>query len=149
MQRRRVAGLSAVTGILQASDPRIGMRILDNLAARDQTLADRLAPGRLEFRDLAALEDAALRTILNAADLELAILALTGASAEFVERVLVQLPPAEAGTVRRRLAHPGPTRLSDVEEARRRIAVLARRLLIEGRIQPPPDLQKPLAGIGA
>ena len=32
MQRRRVAGLAAVAGILQAADGRTGMEILDNLA---------------------------------------------------------------------------------------------------------------------
>ena len=149
MQRRRVAGLSAVTGILQASDPQVSMQILDNLAARDQALADRLAPGRFEFDDLHALDDASLQAIAGAAGAELVTLALTGAEAELVERVLGQLPPADARSVRRRLEHVGPTRLSDVEEARRRIAALARRLLLEGRIQPPHDLRKPLAGIGA
>ena len=149
MQRRRVAGLSAVTGILEASDPQVSMRIFDNLADRDQALADRLAPGRFEFHDLHALDDVSLQAIAGAAGTELMTLALTGAEAEFVERVLGQFPAAEARTVRRQLAHLGPTRLSDVEEARRRIAALAQRLLLKGRIQPPRDLRKPLAGIGA
>ncbi len=42
MQRRRVAGLQAVAGILKATDGRVGMRILDNLASRDRTLAEKL-----------------------------------------------------------------------------------------------------------
>ncbi len=41
-QRRRVAGLQAVAGILQATDGRTGIRILDNLARGDRTLADQL-----------------------------------------------------------------------------------------------------------
>ncbi len=36
MQRRRVAGLQAVAGILKATDGRVGMQILDNLASRDR-----------------------------------------------------------------------------------------------------------------
>ena len=44
MQRRRVAGLQAVAGILQATDGRVGMQILDNLASRDRALAEKLGP---------------------------------------------------------------------------------------------------------
>ena len=53
MQRRRVAGLAAVAGILQAADGRTGMQILDNLAAHDHALAERLRPQPLAFDDLA------------------------------------------------------------------------------------------------
>ena len=49
MQRRRVAGLAAVAGILQASDGRTGMQILDNLAA------SRPRPGRAAWPPAAGL----------------------------------------------------------------------------------------------
>ena len=52
MQRRRVAGLAAVAGILQASDGRASMQILDNLTAHDRQLAERLTPRPLAFEDL-------------------------------------------------------------------------------------------------
>ena len=40
MQRRRVAGASAVSGILKASEQSVGRRILDNLATHDEGLAE-------------------------------------------------------------------------------------------------------------
>jgi len=57
MQRRRVAGLEAVSGILEASDGDLRLQILDNLTARDQKLAERLLPPPMEFDDLAELDD--------------------------------------------------------------------------------------------
>ena len=53
LQRRRVAGLAAVAGILQAADGRTGMQILDNLATHDRALAERLGSRPLAFDDLA------------------------------------------------------------------------------------------------
>ena len=136
-QRRRVAGVSAVAGILEASDGPVGAQILTNLASGDRQLAERLSPPRLAFADLARLDDATLSAIFRAAEPELAILALVGAPPELIDRVLARFPAAEAGPIRNQLNHLGPIRLSDVEEARRRIAELAQRLAIEGRIDLP------------
>lgn len=137
MQRRRVAGLSAVAGILRASESRVGMQILENLNAHDRSLANRLGPDEFEFDDLDLLDERSLTTLLGQADPELAILALVGAPQPLIERLLSQLPAPEAQMVRHRLIHVGPTRLSDVEEARQQLVELARRLAIQGRIRLP------------
>ena len=67
-QRRRVAGLQAVAGILQATDGRTGLRILDNLAKGDHTLAEKLLPRPLAFDDLADLDRDVLRDVLETFD---------------------------------------------------------------------------------
>jgi flagellar motor switch protein FliG len=137
MQRRRVAGLSAVAAILAASDQRVGMRILDSLNAYDRRLAERLQPGHVEFDDFVDLDDRSLEVILAAADPEVAILALVGASPDLTDRLLGLLPEAEARVVRHKLVHIGPTRLSDVEQARGELVELARRLAAQGRVRLP------------
>jgi len=137
MQRRRVAGLSAVAGILDASDRPVGAQILSNLASHDRRLAERLSPRRLAFADLTRLDDVTLSAIFEAAKPELAVLALVGAPPELIDRVLSRFPAAQADSIRNQLNHLGPIRLSDVEEARRRIAELAQRLAAEGRIDLP------------
>ena len=142
-QRRRVAGLAAVAGILEASEHSVGKEILGNLAARDHRLAQRVCPKRLDFADLAEYDETSLGTIFRAAGGELSVLALMGAPPMLIERVLARLPASEARVLRDRLDHPGPTRLSDVEEARRRIAALAERLTMEGRIEIPHGRQSP------
>ena len=130
MQRRRVAGLAAVAGILQAADGRTGMQILDNLAAHDHALAERLGPQPLAFDDLADADERVLAAVVRSADRNVLATALVGAAPELVDRVLGELPPAEAAQARRQLDHPGPLRLRDVEEARRQIARLAQREML-------------------
>jgi flagellar motor switch protein FliG len=137
MQRRRVAGLSAVTAILQAAEPRVGANILDNLARHDRLLMERLNPGRLDFADLMELDDHTLATTIAAADPEVVLLALVGAPPQWLDRFLSHMPEGEMKAVRFRLDHFGPVRLRDVDEARRRLAELAKRLALEGRIDLP------------
>jgi flagellar motor switch protein FliG len=128
MQRRRVAGVQAVAGILQATDGRVGMQILDNLASRDRTLAEKLGPQPLTFNDLADLDENVLAAVFDEAGPELMLPALFGAAPELVARVLTGMPQADARAIRRKLDHPGPIRLSDMEEARRQVARIASRM---------------------
>ena len=128
IQRRRVAGLQAVAGILQAADGRTGLQILDNLASRDRSLAEQLGPPQLAFHDLAALDGKVLAAVFEEAGPELMLPALFGAASEVVQRVLARIPPAEAAAIRHELDHPGPIRLDDVEEARRQVARIASRM---------------------
>jgi flagellar motor switch protein FliG len=129
VQRRRVAGFEAVTGILDACDTRTGEQLLENLAACDRELAKKLSPRTVDFDELTALDDAAFSGVFHAAEPEVAQTALVGASPLLVERLLRTMAPKEAKRLRRKLNHPGPIRLSDVEDARRQIAALAQRML--------------------
>ncbi len=135
--RRRVAGLPAVTDILKAASSRTGLDIFDNVAARDQQLAERIGPKTVDFEDLATLESTDWATIVETADLQLVTFALVGASPDSIERVLCRVPHSQAEHIRYNLDHLEPLRLSDVQEARRRIAMVARRLAATGRIRLP------------
>jgi flagellar motor switch protein FliG len=137
MQRRRVAGLSAVTAILQSAETRVGLAILDNLGRHDPVLMERLGPGQIDFVELMTLDDHTLATTIAAADPEIVLLALVGAPPEWLDRLLAHVPQQEVKRIRYRLDHFGPVRLSDVDEARRRLAELANRLALEGRIELP------------
>ncbi len=131
MQRRRVAGLKAVAGILQASSGEVGTQILDNLSLRDQRLAEKLGPAPLEFDDLARAGDSLWQALLDSVDADLLQLALIGARPQLVQRVLNLLPTAEAQSLHAHLESPGPIRLRDVDLARRELANHARRLLAQ------------------
>jgi flagellar motor switch protein FliG len=129
MQRRRVAGLQAVGGILQASESDVRLQILDNLAAHDRALAESLGPPPMEFDDLADLDDATIADVFRAADPQWIMPALLGALPQITDRVLHFLPRAQAESLRRKLQRPGPIRLSDVETARQKIAEIAVRIV--------------------
>jgi flagellar motor switch protein FliG len=129
MQRRRVAGLDAINGILDASETGVRMQILENLSSHDQSMAERLNPTSMEFDELIELDVAALAEVFRAAEPQWIMPALLGAPAEITNRVLRFLPRAQAETLRRKLANPGPIRISDVETARQRIAEIAARMM--------------------
>ncbi len=136
-RRRRAAGLAAVSAILSAATGGTRRSILKNLTRHDRSLAGKLRPDRFLFGDLVQLDDATLVAVLKAADPEVIVLALAGASADLVQRVTRQLPIEQGRSLSKALVHLGPTRLADVEEAQQALADLALDLEAEGRITLP------------
>lgn len=122
---------------------------LDPNDSATQFVADRLTtPAEqpphdvwLTFDDLWLLSDAALRTVIAAADAELSLLALTGAEPRLIARILRKVPARDAAVLRQRLEHPGAVRLRDIDQARAAVAAVANRLAHEGSIELPPSLR--------
>jgi len=106
VQRRRVAGVEAVTAILNACDGRTSGVLLENLAACDRSLAERLGLQNMTFEDLVTLTEPALIAVFRAADPTLVQMALIGAPPQLVERLLHTMPPREARRLRKRLDNP-------------------------------------------
>jgi flagellar motor switch protein FliG len=129
MQRRCVAGVEALHGILDESAGDVRLQIIDNLSARDRKLAERLAPPPFRFDDLLRCDDTFVATVFHAIDSAWIMPALLGAPSSLIERALRALPYDEATEIREKLKNPGPIRLSDVETARVRVAEAARRML--------------------
>lgn len=128
VERSHAAGPEAVARILAAADRQVAAHILDNLVTHDRPLAEQLGCRPLAFDDLAEIDNAALVAAFRTAEPEVAEMALLGAPPELLERLLQQMDPAEARRLRRSLGHPGPIRLSDVEEARRQMAALVQQM---------------------
>jgi flagellar motor switch protein FliG len=127
-QPQQASGSDVVAKILAACPGNVASGILDQFAEHDEALARRLGRRTIEFDELGCLDDATLLAVVHAAESEVLEAALLGSSPLLVERVLCLLDPHEAKTLRSRLQQPGPIRLSDLEEARQRIAALAQRL---------------------
>lgn len=134
---RRETGFASVSRILEAAEPSLRRTIMTNLSRQDRSLAERLRPQRFEFEDLYAVDDATLTTIIAAAGMEISRLALAGADESLLERIIKPLTPPEAKKMRRLIEQLGPIRLSDVEEAQREVARIARQLALEGTIDLP------------
>jgi len=133
-ERRQAAGIAAVMRIFQAADARLVNSILANLQVHDRDLAARFSPATknvppVRYDELAALDNETLLTIFAEAGPALTVLALTGSSAELVDHVLSVLPSKQVRSIRRELDHPGPTRLSDVEQAQQEVARIAQAVL--------------------
>jgi flagellar motor switch protein FliG len=125
IDRQRAAGPETVAKILAACDPGVRGRILENLAAHDQPLAEQFGDRPIAFDDIAQFDDSVLLAVYRSAKPEVFQAAFLGVPPALLERLLRRLSREEAKRLRHKLEHPGPIRLSDVEEARRQIAVLA------------------------
>ena len=91
----------------------------------------------MPFAELGRLDDASLWTLLSAADPDWVVLAVAGAPPALADRVIKLLPADERDEFCKAIADLGPTRLSDIEEAQRRVAELASQLEFSGEIQAP------------
>jgi flagellar motor switch protein FliG len=114
-------------------EPAVARRVSTNRANDEQSW--------LTFDDLLQLDDRALRAVFAATEAELALIALTGAEPRLVARILKKLPTQDAAMLRRRLEHPGPLRLRDIEQARSAVAAVASRLAHEGTIELPAAIR--------
>jgi flagellar motor switch protein FliG len=137
-RQRHTNGLATVAAILDAAPRGARRQMMSNLTRVDRPLAGKLQTNRYTFADLMQFDDVSLMTVLRAADPELIVLALAGASVALVDRVSRRLPVEQSRALAKALAHLGPTRLADVEESQQALADLATDLETEGRIQAEP-----------
>jgi flagellar motor switch protein FliG len=138
-ERRASSGVSALANILNAANPQARQHILSNLARHDRQLAEKLdgpaAAAPLSFADLECMDSGSLTVVLHHAELEVLVLALAGARPQFADRA-IELLGGESPAVSQALRNLGPTRMSDVEEAQRQLADMARQLEQRGEIVP-------------
>ncbi len=93
------------------------------VAPQRQTL-DRIDRGliQLEFEQILQLPPTALAQLLSSTDSQTVLLALAGASPEFMKRFYRMLNRPDAKALESRLKRIGAIQLSDVDEAQRRVA---------------------------
>jgi flagellar motor switch protein FliG len=156
-------GLAAAHAILQATDPLHRHDLMDRLAigppsqehsssqpptpwlqAGGQAGCSHVPAARggneddqqfvIRFDDLALLDDTSLAILIQSVDSQLVLLALAGASREFVDRILQPLEPRESRQLRRHMEQIGPLQLQDITRAQQALASHAIQLASEGRI---------------
>jgi flagellar motor switch protein FliG len=155
--------LGNLSAVLDAFQPKTREKLLSSLARRDQSLAKKLEkqnsegdgpkvsrpaplidmqakeapPTWLTFAKLCELPDAPLLSVFAAAPPQVVWLALLQAEEPFIRRLCSQLSATDADALRRKLSHPGPVRLSDIDAAERELLHAAWRLHRTKIIQLP------------
>jgi flagellar motor switch protein FliG len=87
------------------------------------------------FNDIARLSDHDLTVLFRSAPPQVLLLSLLGADVSLVNRLMRQLPAADARKFRQRLNQTSPLSLQDIDEALRRLVALANELMANGRIR--------------
>ncbi len=88
----------------------------------------------MDFATLERLDGSALALVLRNSSSNTTLLALAGASHQFVQRILAQLPKRDATRLERKIQQIGPLRLDDVQRAQQQLAAIAQQLIDEGKL---------------
>ena len=126
--------IKKVANILGFMDQRKAAKLLAFLEEKDEKLASQIRHEMVLFDDLMLLDDRGLQNLLQEVDKEVLVLALKGAEWPLVTRILENLSPRAAETLREDISLAGPKRVKDVESARQAVMQIALQLQARGAL---------------
>ena len=130
----KVSGLQTVAEVMNNMDKATTGEILSTLAEMDKELADGIQELMFVFDDLILVDDRGIQAILKNVENDTLILALRTASEEIKEKIFKNMSTRAAQMIQEEMEVMGPTRISEVEEAQKKIAAVARQLEESGEI---------------
>lgn len=129
-----VGGVQPLVEIINRADPSTEKFILEGLAEVDSALADEVRSRMFVFADVVLLEDRATQLVLRQVESSALAVALKGAPQEVRDKILRNLSERAKENLLEEIEILGPTRLSQVEEARAGIVQIIRQLEESGQI---------------
>lgn len=131
---RQLGGVEVVANIFNQMDRGLEAELLGKVEEIDPELAERIRQLMFTFEDLTQLDDKGVQVLLKEISSEDISVALKGASDQMKEKVFANMSERAAAMLREDLEAMGPVRLSDVEKAQVKIAMIAKKLEGEGKI---------------
>lgn len=132
--REQHGGLKAVAELFNRMERGLSQRALEMVEERSQDLAVQIRNLMFVFDDLAKVEDAGIREIVNRADKKALTISLKGSSEEIRTRFFTNMSKRAGEMLREEMEMLGAVRLRDVEKAQQEIVAIARKLEEEGVI---------------
>ena len=132
-----VNGLDKLSKIISFSDVQVGQEILEAIKQKDKSVLEPLYPVGVTFDDIAELDKDSIKTIFDAANPNEFALALVDTKKELLDKFLIALPENERIMYHNQQWLLGPTKLSDIEESRKRIVRLTMDLAVQGKVKLP------------
>ena len=121
-------GPEAVAEILNGTSRAAERSIMDFVRKENPQLATAIKAMMFVFDDLVNVSDRDLQRILKEVEQQDLVLALKAASGELSEKILKNVSERAAQMIEEEIELMGPVRISDVDEAHRRIIEVAQRL---------------------
>jgi flagellar motor switch protein FliG len=125
--------LAEVESVIREQLENIG-ELLGKLEESSPDLAEKIRQLMFTFEDLVQLDDKSVQTLLKEISSEDIGLALKGASDAMKEKIYSNMSERASAMLKEDLEAMGPVRLSDVEKAQVKIAMIAKKLEGEGKI---------------
>jgi len=113
-----VGGVQPLVEIINRADPGTEKLILEGLEARDKVLAEEVRSRMFVFADIVLLEDRAVQLVLRSVEGAALAVALKGTTDEVKDKILTNLSERARENIVEEMELLGPTRMSQVEEAR-------------------------------
>ena len=132
--RGRVGGKKQVAEVLNEIEKEVWQEILDEMREIDDEVANDVNNLMFVFEDIFLLNDKYIQEILKEIDSKELTLALKGATEEIQEKIFDNMSKRAALGIKEDMEYMGPIRLSEVEEAQKRIVEVVRNLEEAGTI---------------
>ena len=133
-QGRKIDGMGVAAEILNGLDPEHRKKLMEQLAARDPQVVQKLEKRMFVFENLVRLSDHDLQHLLREVPNSKLVLALRRVTPELMEAVFKNTSARAGEVLREEVATQGPKRVSDIMAAQNDIIKIALRLESEGKI---------------
>jgi len=134
VEGRQLGGVEMVAGILNQMDRTHESELLEKLEEIEPELAERIKQLMFTFEDLVQLDDKSVQALLKEVSSDEISVALKGASHTMKDKIFSNMSERAAAMLKEDIEAMGPIRLSDVEKAQTKIAMIAKKLESEGKI---------------
>lgn len=131
---QKVSGMQTVAEIMNNMDKSVTGEILGYIEEKQKDLSDGIRELMFVFDDLALVDDRGIQSILKNIENDKLILALKTAGDEIKEKIFRNMSSRAAQMIEEEMEVMGPIRVSEVEEAQKAIASVARTLEESGEI---------------
>jgi flagellar motor switch protein FliG len=129
-----VGGEKTAADILNLMDPSIEGKLMEELKADNENLANKIQDLMFVFDNLREIDDRGMQTMMREVSTDLLTLALKGIDDEFQQKFLKNMSSRAAEMLVEDMEAKGPVKLSDVEAAQKEILTIARRLQESGEL---------------
>ncbi len=130
----KVSGLQTVAEIMNNLDKAVAGEIFEFLEEKDSRLSEGIRELMFVFEDLVEIDDRGLQAILKNVDNDSLIMALKTAGEQIKEKIFRNMSSRAAQMIEEEMEVMGPVRISEVEQAQKEIASVARKLEESGEI---------------
>ena len=134
LRSSQVGGVKAAAKIMNFTKEAMERRILNDVKKVDKDLMQAIQDNMFTFENLGMSDDRSLQTLLRSVESEDLILALKGADDFLRDKLFGCMSTRAAANIQDEMEALGPIRLTEVQNAQKRIIAVARKMSDEGSI---------------
>lgn len=134
LRSSQVGGVKAAAKIMNFTKEAMERRILTDVKKVDKDLMQAIQDNMFTFENLGMSDDRSLQTLLRSVETEDLILSLKGADEVLREKLFGCMSTRAAANIQDEMEALGPIRLTEVQNAQKRIIAVARKMSDEGTI---------------